>query len=77
MGTPWEKAKKKRAGYLEKPPIVLEWAFHFLWAFRFSKCPPTRQRIKKKKKCWVNVPSNYTKNKFGAGLEEEVEASST
>jgi hypothetical protein len=72
-----EKAKKEEeGGYLEKAPIVPEWAFHFLWAFRFSKCQPTRQRIKKKKKCWVNVPSNYTKNKFGAGLEE-VEASST
>jgi hypothetical protein len=72
------KSKKEEEGNIWKsPPLVPEWAFHFLRAFRFSKCPPTRQRIKKKKKCWVNVPSNDTKNKFGAGLEEEVEASST
>lgn len=73
MGTPWEKAKKKERGTFGKSP-PLRRSGHSIFCGHFAfKMPNNQTANQKEKQWWVNVPSNYTKNKFGAGLEEEVE----
>jgi hypothetical protein len=56
--------KKKKGGHLEKAPHCAGVGIPFFVGISLSKCPTTRQRIKKKKPCWVNVPSNYTKKQI-------------
>jgi hypothetical protein len=65
--------EKKKGGHLEKAPHCAGVGIPFFCGHFAFKMPNNQTANQKEKQWWVNVPSNYTKNKFGAGLEEEVE----
>lgn len=76
-----KRKKKKRGGVgggiFGKAPHCAGVGIPFFVGILHFKMPTNQTANQKEKQCWVNVPSNYTKNKFGAGVEEEVEASSS